>query len=104
MIVYKETDECYIEWWRVTTNGNEWQWMATSDNECYNKWLQMTVSGTTSDNELQWVVQGVVQRVTANSNDSQRVTSSGTTNENGTVHLKEWMIGILSMTFTDRLL
>ena len=30
--------------------------------------------------------------------------SSGTTNENGTVHFKEWMIAILSMTKTDTLL
>ena len=37
----------------------------------------------------------------------QRVTtsdSSGTTYENGTVHFKEWMIAILSMTNTDTLL
>ena len=27
--------------------------------------------------------------------------SSGTTNENGTVHFKEWMIAILSITKTD---
>ena len=30
--------------------------------------------------------------------------SSGTTDENGTVHFKEWMIVILSMTKTDTLL
>ena len=30
--------------------------------------------------------------------------SSGTTNENGTVHFKEWMIAVLSMTKTDTLL
>ena len=30
--------------------------------------------------------------------------SSGTTNENGTVHFKEWMIAILSITKTDTLL
>ena len=29
--------------------------------------------------------------------------SSGTTNENSTVHFKEWMIAILSMTKTDAL-
>ena len=30
--------------------------------------------------------------------------SSGTTNENGTVHFKEWMIAVLLMTKTDALL
>ena len=30
--------------------------------------------------------------------------SSGTTNENGTVHFKEWMIAVLSMAKTDTLL
>ena len=32
------------------------------------------------------------------------MTASGTTNENDTVHFKEWMIVILSMTKTDALL
>ena len=36
-IVYKKTDEWYIEWQRITTRGttsdNEWQRMKTSDNE-----------------------------------------------------------------------
>ena len=49
----------------------------------------MTTSDTTSDNK--W------QCVTASD-------SSGSTNENGTVHFKEWMIAILSMTKTDTLL
>ena len=48
MIVYKKTDERYIEWQRVATNDNEWynEWqrvvqpVATSDNE----WQQMTMS------------------------------------------------------------
>ena len=30
--------------------------------------------------------------------------SSGTANENGTVHFKEWMIAIISMTKIDTLL
>ena len=48
-----------------------------------------------------------MQRVTASDNKWHLVTagdSSGTTNENGTVHFKEWMIAILSMTKTDTLL
>ena len=40
-IVYKTTDEWFIEWQRVTTNDKEWQ--------------RMTTSGTTSDNECQRV-------------------------------------------------
>ena len=37
-------------------------------------------------------------------NEWQQVTTSGTTNENGTIHFKEWMIAILIMTNTDTLL
>ena len=65
MIVYKKTDEWYIEWQRVTTSGttsdsewyNEWQWMTASGNEWErmtksdNEWQGMTTSGTTNDNE-----------------------------------------------------
>ena len=68
--------------------------MTMSDNES---------SETTSDKEWQWVI----QRVTTSDNKWQWVTasdSSGTTNENGTVHFKEWMIAVLSMTKTDTLL
>ena len=54
MIVYKKTDEWYIEWQRVTTRGT------TSDNE----WQRVTTSGATSDKE--W--QGVIQRVTKSEN------------------------------------
>ena len=73
----------------------------------------MTTIGTMSDNEWQRVTtndnewQRVIQRVRASDNKWQLVTasdSSGTTNENGTVHFKEWMIAILSMTKTDTLL
>ena len=84
---------------RVTTNENEWQRMTTSENE----WQRVTASGTTTDKE--W--QRVIQRVTTSDNKWQWVRasdSSGTTNENGTVHFKEWMIAILSMTKTDTLL
>ena len=63
---------------RVTTSGT------TSDNE----WQRVTTSGTTSDNEWynEW------KRVTKSENEWQWVTaseSSGTANENGTVHFKE---------------
>ena len=52
-IVYKKTDEWYIEWkrvvQRVTTNDSEWQQITTSgktsENEWYNKWQGMTTSG-----------------------------------------------------------
>ena len=49
----------------------------------------------------------MIQRVTTSDNKWQLVTasdSSGTTNENGTVHVKEWMIAVLSMIKTDTLL
>ena len=81
------------EWQRVTTSGttsdNKWQPMTTSDNEWFNKWQRVTTSNTTSDNKSQWVPAS---------------DSSGTTNENGTVHFKEWMIAVLLMTKTDTLL
>ena len=78
---------------------NEWQQMTTSENELQ----RVTTSGTTSKKE--W--QRVIQRATASDNKWQWVRasdSSGTTNENGIVHFKEWMIAILSMTKTDTLL
>ena len=40
MIVYKKTDEWYIEWQRMTTSGT------TNDNEWYNEWKRVTTSGT----------------------------------------------------------
>ena len=84
----------------------------------------MTASGTTSDNEWQWVVQRVTTndnewykkwpRVTASNtasdNEWQQTAmidsewSSGKTNENGTIYFKEWMIAVLSMTKTGALL
>ena len=76
---------------RVTTSGT------TSDNEWYNEWQRMvqrvTTSDTTSDNE--W--QKIWQLVTASD-------SSGTTNENGVVNFKKWMIAVPSMIKTDTLL
>ena len=59
---------------------------------------------TTNDNEGQQLVQRVEQRVTTNDNEWHWVTASDTTNENGTVHFKKWMIVILSMIKTDTLL
>ena len=50
----------------------------------------MTMSGTTNDSE--W------QRVTTNGNKWQQVTASGKTNENGKIHIEEWMIAIFSVT------
>ena len=55
MIVYKKTDEWYIEWLRMTTSDNERQQvvqrMTTSDNEWHRVVQRMTTSDTTSDNE-----------------------------------------------------
>ena len=71
---------------RVTTNDDEWQRVVQrvkkSDNEWYSEWQLVTKN-------WKWV--------TASD-------SSGTTNENGTVHFKGWMIAILSITKTDTLL
>ena len=73
--------------------------MTTNDNEWYNEWQRMTMN----DNERQ----RVVQRVTKRDNEWQWVTgsdSSGTANGDGTVHFKEYMIAIISMTRKDTLL
>ena len=64
-----------------------------------NEWQRATTRGTTSEKE--W------QQVTKSDNELQWVTaseSSGTVNENGTVHFKEWMIVIISMKKIDTLL
>ena len=69
----------------------------------------MTASGTTSDKEWQRVTTSnkewhrVIQRVTTNGNEWERVTTV-VQRMNGTVHFKEWMIAILSMTKIDTLL
>ena len=87
-----------IKWQQVTMSDNEWynewQWMKMSD-KWYNKWQQVAQRVRASDNK--W------ERVIPNDNEWQQVTVSGTTNENSTVHFKEWMIAILSMTKTDKL-
>ena len=70
---------------RVTTSDNEWQWVTTSGTTSDKEWQWMTKS----DNEWQWVTMS---------------DSSGTTIENGTVHFKEWMIAIISVTKGDTLL
>ena len=73
--------------------------MKTSDNE----WQRDVQQVTTNDNE--W--QRVVQQVTKSDNKWQWVTARDsicTANENGTVHFKEWMIAIISMTKRDALL
>ena len=62
MVIYKKTEEWYIEWHRMTT----------SDNECHRVVQQMTTSDITSDNE--W--QRVVQQVTTNDNKWQWVTKN----------------------------
>ena len=54
----------------------------------------------TSDNKWQWVTTNDNEWY----NEWQQVATSGTTNENGTVHFKEWVIAIITMTKTDTLL
>ena len=70
-------------------NDKEWQRVTTSGTTSHKEWQQMIQRMTKSDNKWQWV--------TASDAD-------GTTNENDTVHFKEWMIAILSVTKTDTLL
>ena len=92
MIVYKKTDEWYINWHRMTMSDNEWQqvlhrmttsdteWhrvvqrMTTSDTTSDNQWQRVTASGTASDNEWQWMTASNQkwQWVTANDNEWQK--------------------------------
>ena len=66
--------------------------MTTSGNEWCNEWQRMTTSNATSGNEWQQIAMS----------DSEW--QQWYTNENGTVHFKEWVIAVLSMTKTDTLL
>ena len=81
----------------MPTNENEWQRVVqrvtTNDNEWYNEWQRVVQRVATSDNE--W------EQMTASDN---KMTKSGTSNKNGTVYFKEWMIAILSTTKIDTLL
>ena len=85
---------------RVTTSGT------TSDNKWYNEWQRIT----TSDNELQLVTTSGTtidkkwQRMAMRARAVTASESSGRANENGTVHFKEWMTAIISMTKRDTLL
>ena len=87
MIVYKKTEQWYIDWQRVmqrkTTNDKEWQRMITSGTTHDSEWERVT----TSDNDWQRIAtrHNEWQRVTTTDNEWQRVvqriTTSGTTNE-----------------------
>ena len=71
MIIYKKTDEWYIEWHRMTTSDNEWhrvvQRMTTID----------ATSGIASDNE--W--RREQQKMTMNDREWQRVIKRVNRNE-----------------------
>ena len=94
-IVYKKTDEWYIEWQQVTTNDNEWQQVAqqmiTSDNEWHNEWQRATKNGhwvTASESNGKANENGtVLQRVDDSNhfNDKKRYT---TTSRDGRLQLK----------------
>ena len=77
-IVYKITDEWYIQWQRVTTSGttsdNKWQRMAMNDNE----WQRVVQRVTTSDNE--WQYDNELQRIATS--DTTIDTTSETTMDN----------------------
>ena len=66
-----------------------WQWITTIDNEWQRMVQRMTTSGTTSGNKWQQMIMS---------------DSEWQKNENGTLHIKEWMFAILSITKTDTLL
>ena len=87
MIVYKKTDEWYIEWQRVTTSSttsdNEWQRRTTNDKEWCKEWQQVVQREATSDNE--W------QRVTTNDNEWKQMTSD-----------KEWSFWLICFSFWIR--
>ena len=78
-----------------TTSDNEWHGVTKNDNE----WQRVTATGTTSDKELKYVTKIDNEWPWGTASES-----SGTANENGTVHFKEWMIAIISMTKIDTLL
>ena len=87
------------EWQRVTKNDNAWQQVVLRVATNNNEWQPAVQRVITSDKEWKWV--------TKSDNEWQWATaseSSGTANENGTVHFKEWMIAIISMTKRDALL
>ena len=97
MIVYKKTDEWYIEWQRVvqrvTTNDNGGQRMTKSGAKSDNKWYNERQRVTMNDNE--W------QRMTTNNNEWQRMTTS----ENKwqvTKSDKEWSFWLICFSFRIR--
>ena len=57
----EKTDECYIEWQRVTTNDNEWQRVVQRVTTDDNEWQRVTTNGATSDKEWQWGIQRVTK-------------------------------------------
>ena len=70
--------------------------VTTSDNKWYNEWRRVT---TSDKNDNEWYNE--CQRVTKNDSEWQTndikwqlVTASGKTNENGTIHIEQWMIAI----------
>ena len=84
----------------MKTIDNEWQRVVqrvtTSGTMSDSEWQLVTTSGTTIDKK--W--QRMAMRATAVTASE----SSGTANENGKVHFKEWMTAIISMTRRDTLL
>ena len=83
MIVYKKTEQWYIEWQRVmqrkTTNDNEWQPMTTSGTIRDSEWERVTMS----DNEWQRMTtrHNEWQRLTTTDNEWQRVVQQNESNK-----------------------
>ena len=84
-IVYKKTDEWYIEWQRVvqrlTTNNNEWynEWQRVVQRVTTNdsQWKRVVKRETTNGNEWQRVVQRVTKSDSKRCNEWQQVTTNG---------------------------
>ena len=62
-------NEWYNEWQRMATSDNEWQRVTTNDNEWYSEWQWGTKSSTMSDNEWYNEWQRVEWRMKANESD-----------------------------------
>ena len=57
VIVYEKADEWYIEWKRMTTSDNKWQWVAANNSDTAHKndtvhfkaWVTAILSVTNTD-------------------------------------------------------
>ena len=55
-MIYKKTDELYIEWQRMRPNDSEWQQVVQQVTPNDNEWQRVVQRVTISDNEWQKVI------------------------------------------------